>query len=287
MTTYAQRLEIGLVKCARNYAPRIAPLAWRQPGDYRLPLPDLAHQLAGYGVLVMVGDVPPQLATQATLHYREWVENYKALYTLLASALFPSFKNVQAFYIDQTESPPIVGVQGEAIPVIEMLAGYIAPYIALKHGTSTEVELIGLMDIVLEELEAGDLPREAYRTIRDNCAALVRNLLTGYVKQTPLTPTLRPIFTDATQSMPPQVPPRLDVTQAAVSTNTQTIAQPPPTIQPPMILPEEDRIDLAPPPRQVPEEPLFKPDSIPVFFDPGRRDKRQPPPPPVPRLPEE
>ncbi len=287
MTTYAQRLEFGLVKCARRYAPRLAPPEWRQPGDYRAPLPELAHQLAGYGVLVMVGNVAPGLQTQAAIHFRDWVENYKSLYSLLASALFPTFKNVQAFYVDEFGVPPIVGLQGDAIPVIEMLAGYIAPYSAAKQGNASEVELIGLLDIVMEELEAGDLPRDTYRTIRDNCAALVRTLLTGYIKQVPLTPMLRPLFSDTSQPMPPEVPERLDVTQVAPSANTQTISPPPPVIQPPTMLPEEDRIDLAPPPTQVPEAPLFKPDSIPVFFDPGRRDKRQPPPPPVPRLPEE
>lgn len=285
---YAERLESSLIACARRYAPRLAPVEWRQPGDYRASLPELAHQLAGHGVLVMVGDVPPSLATQAAIHHREWVENYKSLYTLLAGSLFPSFRNVQAFYIDQNGSPPIVGVQGDALPVIEMLAGYVAPYIATRQGIPGEVELIGLMDIVLEELEAGDLPRETYRAIRDNCAAIIRQILTGYVQQIPLTPALRPVFGEAAQStqpMPPQVPPRLETTQVAPSTNTQTIAPPPPPIQPPTVLPEEDRIQIAPPPSQLPEQPLFKPDSVPVFFDAGKRAGKRPP--PVPPLPEE
>lgn len=282
---YAERLENSLISCARRYAPRLVPADWRQPGDYRAPLPDLAHQLAGGGVLVMVGDVPPELASQAALHYREWVDNYKSLYTLLASSLFPTFKNVQAFYIEQS-APPIVGIQGDAIPVIEMLAGYVVPYVASKHGTPAEVELIGLMNIVLEELEA-DLPPDANRLIRDNCAAFVRQIMTGYVRQIPLTPALRPVFDSSSQPHPPQVPPRLDVTQSSPSSNTQTIAQPPPSVQPPLVLPEEDRISLAPPPGQLPEEPLFKTGSVPVFFDAGKRDKRQPPPPPVPKLPEE
>ena len=282
---YAERLESGLIACARRYAPRLAPPDWRQPGDYPRPLPELAHQLAGHGVLVMVGDVAPELAAQAAIHYREWVDNYKSLYSILANSLFPTFKNVQAFYIDQNAAPPIVGVQGDAIPVIEMLAGYITPYVASRGGEPAEVELVGLMDIVMEELEAGDLPRDAYRAIRDNSASMIRQILIGYVRQIPLTPALRPVFGESTEPMPPQAPPRLETTQTAPSSNTQTIAQPPPFMQPPTILPEEDRINIAPPPTQLPEEPMFRPDSIPVFFDAGKRGNR--PPPPLPRLPED
>ncbi|MBE2267862.1 MAG: hypothetical protein IAE80_06490 [Anaerolinea sp.] len=293
--SYAERLEKGLIACARHYAPRLVPPDWQQTGDYRRPLPELAHLLGGYGVLVMVGDVPPSLAAQAALHHREWVENYKGLYTLIAGVLFPTFRNVQAFYIDQTAAPPIVGLQGDAIPVIEMLAGYVTPFVAARQGvpgqnSAAEVELIGLMDMILEELEASDFPRETYKALRDNGAAYIRQILIGYTRQIALTPALRPVFGDSTQPTPPQVPPRLDATQGAPSFNTQTIAPPPPpihspTVLPPSVLPEEDRISLAPPPTQVPDEPLFKTGSIPVFFDSGKRDKgtRRPP---VPNLPE-
>lgn len=292
--SYAERLERGLMQCARRYAPRLALADWQQPGDYtRLTgraLPDLAHALAGNGVLVMAGDVPPQLTAQAAIHHRDWVEQYKSLYTLLAAPLFPTFRNVQAFYIDQNGAPALVGLQGDALPVIEMLAGYITPYAAARQNTTPgDVELVGLLEVVLEELEAGDLPREAYRAVRDNGAAFVRQILIGYVRQIAVTPALRNVFGDATQSMqpiPPTVPPRLDPPTNTPSSNTQTIAPPPPPIQPPTLLPEEDRIAPAPPPGYLPEEPLFKPDSIPVFFSPSPRERgsRRPP---VPDLPDE
>ena len=282
------RLENGLIAAARKFAPRLVPPEWHKPGDYLHPLPELAHALAGYGILVMTGDVPPELAQQAALHYREWAENYKDFYNLLCPPLFPTFTAVQAFYI-AADAPQIVGVQGAAIPVIEMMAGYVAPFVAARQGTTpSEAELVGLMDIILEELEAGDLPRDRYRSLRDHGAAMIRQIMSGYTRQFPLTPPLRPVFGAAqpTQPMPPDVPERLKPTQPpAPSHATQTIPQPPPPIEPPTVLPEVDRVEeITPPPTHLPGSPAFDPNSVPIFYDTGNRGKHRPP---VPDLPEE
>ena len=282
------RLENGLIAVARRFAPRLVPPEWQKPGDYPRPLPELAHALAGYGILVMTGDVTPDLAQQAALHYREWVENYKEFYNLLCPPLFPTFTALQAFYI-APEAPPIVGVQGTAIPLIEMMAGYVAPFVAARQGTTpSELELVGLMDIILEELEASDLPRDHYRHLRDTGAALIRQIMSGYTRQFPLTPPLRSVFGDPQPPppMPPDVPERLKPTQPpAPSHATQTIPQPPPPIEPPTVLPEVDRVeDISPPPAHLPEAPAFDPNSVPIFYDPGKSGKRRPP---VPDLPEE
>ena len=183
------RLETNLIHVARRYAPTLIPAGWQKPGDYSGALSDLARALATYNVLVLVGDVP---ATAV----KAWTDGYSDFYALLAGALFPSYTRVSAFYLDQA-APPLVAVYGEATPVITALAGFVAPYVVARQGTRpSEVEVQGMMDMILEELEATDLPRGDYRRLRDSGAAYLRALLEGEGRQFPLTPAARPIFAE-------------------------------------------------------------------------------------------
>jgi hypothetical protein len=278
------RLENGMIAVARRYAPALVPPGWKAPGDYPGALPDLARALASYNVLVMAASAP-QSAVKA------WTDGYLDLYRVLSTALFPSFTRASAFYIDQ-QTPPIVAIYGEATPVIAALAGFVAPYVVARQGTRpVEVEILGMMDMILEELEATDLPRDEYRRLRDSGASLLRQLLDSEVRQQPVTPATRPIFGEMAAQRPPT---------ASESRGAGWQGAPPPDNlpeppAPPATLPEEQGAAQAqgqgrtvppPPPEFPPEEAsrrAFDPDAVPIFFNPGRTASL--PKPPVPTLP--
>jgi hypothetical protein len=263
-----ERLERALIAVARRSAPTLVLTGWKQPGDYPRPLSELAGALAANNVLVLIGDLSPELAHQAAVHFKDWADAYVQLYTQLCETLFPSFTQVNAYYADQ-EWPPVVVIYGAATPVIIALAEYVAPYIvARQRQTPSDVEMRGLMDTVLDELEAGDLPRDDYRRLRDEGVALLKQLLAMQVYQLPLTPSAISIVTEETMMPPPapMPPPPLPTTLP-----TET----PPAAFPPDTLPEE-----------VPSEPVtrFQTGEVPIFFDVDRRSSKRRP--PVPDLPE-
>jgi hypothetical protein len=198
----------------------------------------------------MIGTPP---ADEVETAINRWVESYVNLYDLLTRRLFPSFTKIKAFYAD-AEQPPIVVVQGAATPVLVVLARYVTPYVAARQSdTPSDLELFGLTDLLLEALEAGDLPRDEYRNLRDDSAAQLRRILAQPVRQRAL--------------MPPH--PQLAATFA--------------TIVPEGFIP--DPVEPATPqPPSLPETPSESPfgPSIPVFFDRRSRGRRSPP---VPKLP--
>lgn len=271
----SSRLENGLIHVARRYAPTLIPAGWQKAGDFPGTLPELARTLATYNVLVMVGE-----STQASV--KAWTDGYLDYYRLLCAALFPSYGRVTAFYIDQGQ-PLLVAVYGEATPVITAMAGFVAPYVVARQRTRPlEVEVVGMMDMILEELEATDLPRDDYRRLRDDGAALLRQLLDTPVRQLPLTPPARPIFEDMAAQRPADLP-------TETVPGTQRTAPPPPADLPepplpPDTMPEEIQ---APPPAEAPAEApkrTFDPDAVPIFFSPGanRQGGNVPPVPPLP-----
>jgi hypothetical protein len=275
------RLERNLIAAARRYAPTLIPAGWQKSGDYSGSLPNLARALATYNVLVMAGDAPQSAV-------KGWTDGYQGLYRILSEALFPSFMKISAFYLDQ-EQPLLVALYGEATPVMVTLAGYVTPYIVARQGTRPlEVELFGMMDMILEELEATDLPRDEYRRLRDSGAGLLRELLNSGVQQFALTPPARPIFDEMAAQRPPEQRPAPPTTlpQEQAKTippkPTDLPAPPPPSdlpeyIQPPPITPQDI-------PEPAPRR--FDPDAVPIFFNPGQGQRgSNPAVPPVPPRP--
>jgi hypothetical protein len=235
------RLERNLIAVARRYAPTLIPAGWQK---------------------------------------QAWTDGYQEFYRVLCEALFPSFGRVSAFYLDQ-EEPLMVALYGEATPVIVALAGFVTPYVVARQGTRPlEVELVGMMDMILEELEATDLPREEYRRLRDSGASLLRGLLDGGVRQLAITPPARPIFDEMNAQRPSE-------TRSIPSAQKITPPQPADLPEPP--LPPDLPEDIQPPasvPETLPEPARrFDPDAVPIFFNPGQRGTNQsvPPVPPLPR----
>lgn len=258
------RLESALIGAAARYAPSLVPAGWAAPGDYARitrshnPLVSLADRLAAEGTLTLLSTLPTDRAREAGAIYQAWASHYTQLYSLLAAALFPSYRDVQALFADQA-FPPIVLIVGSAVPVTLALAAYVVPFTA-AHRTwnrqASDVELRGLLDLMLDDLEADDLPRDRYRALRDEGAALVRAILSTPVIPLPLTtpaPTIR---------------------AESASMNAATIPSTPPT--------------GAPLPPNLPEQDAARPSPVPpIFFDASnaadRGKERQRP--PVPDLP--
>ncbi|MCA9902212.1 MAG: hypothetical protein KC547_00030 [Anaerolineae bacterium] len=242
-----ERLEKTLIAVASRYAKPLVPAGWQKPGDYPRALPELARSLASYNVLVLLGDLPVPYTGDAALHIKFWADTYERLYRRLARVLFPSFADCTCYYADQ-EWPPIIILHGAATPLIEALADFVAPFVVMRQSSAqiSDVELRGLMDLVLEELEATDLPREEYVRLRDEAVAIVRDLLALNVRQMPLTPAKRPIF----GVLPPP-----------------TAAAP----APPDTLPEETTQPS--PPVEAEGEP-----DMPMFFEHKSRQKKNRPP---------
>lgn len=268
------RLERNLVAAARRYAPTLVPAGWQKPGDYAGALPELARALATYNVLVMAGE-----AGQASV--KAWTDGFQAFYGALAGTLFPSYQRISAFYLDQ-EQPLLVALYGEATPVIVTMAGFVTPYVVARQGTRPlEVELLGMIDMILEELEATDLPRDEYRRLRDTGASLLRGLLESNVRQLPVTPAARPIFDEMNAQRGASTPPATQAAKSSAPPPPPDLPEPPAPPAMPPDLPEY----VSPPPVKPQEDARrFDPDAVPIFFNPGKRDSAQPLP-PVPPLP--
>lgn len=200
-----RRLEQLLLALAEQYAPQLAQ-SWDRKGDLATRLPVWARQLANYNILVIMGDFPASLQTlgqDVNAHIQDWVNSYGQLYHLLARALFPSYVHLSAHYTDD-KWPVVIYMQGAATPVIQRIAGYVSPYIVQRQLDTTvyEAELIGLMDSILDELEAGSLPREAYKALRTEGIVILKQLLAAQIRQLALTEFDRAIFTDSQRFIP-------------------------------------------------------------------------------------
>lgn len=252
MTT---RLEHILSELARIHAPHLPAAAARQPDPARF----MAQELAGAGVLVMVGEVPEHLLAGREQLVENWMLAYGDLYLLLVKALFPSYTRFAPYYADG-HLPAIVVIEGESSPVMRALAGYVAPYIHLRQDESraSVPEVRGLMALVLDELEANDLPQGRYQTlIRGGMESIFRLL-------------------------------ELPVRQVALTAFEQEILRPLPQHKAPSrkTAPPERPATLPPDAPADPQAGPLQQSRIPIFFRPGgstgEGGKRRPP---VPKLP--
>jgi hypothetical protein len=264
MTT---RLERILHKLAQEHAPALLQSRWGTDNDPVTRLQKMARKLASYNIAVLVGEVPDELTGLKDMYVQDWTRTYGQVYSLLAQGLFPSFSQVEAFYADDL-LPAVIVLRGDAIPVIVVMAGYIMPYVAVRQGQGavTDLELRGFMDIVLDELEAGDLKRSKYEHIRETGVGLLRQLLKSSIRSISLTAFDKPIL-DTIQPPPPDIP-------------SQESRKPTP---PPDTLPEQEKLkdtleDLPDgDASQTPTEQLFT-NVIPLSKPKRRR-------PPIPDLP--
>nr|MCU0481262.1 hypothetical protein [Anaerolineae bacterium] len=98
---------------------------------------------------------------------------------------------------------------GDASPVLNAMAGLILPYLAMRQPHIKEVtngELLALMDMVLKDLEAGDLLPAVYEDIQAQCVGLLRQLLTGGVTHVMLTLFDKPVLETVVTEKPKEIP---------------------------------------------------------------------------------
>lgn len=200
------RLERILYKLAQRHAPHLTPAGWSQQADKIGRVQKLARDLARYGVLVMLGNLAVPKAIEVQIE--TWVNLHAQFYSLLARALFPTFSNIEAQYADKL-TPPVVVLIGDASPVLNLMAGMVLPYLAMRqpHAKAvTDAELHQLMDIVLKDLEGGDLLPSVYEDIQGQGAMLLRQLLNGSVTHIMLTLFDKPVLEQIVVEKPKEIP---------------------------------------------------------------------------------
>lgn len=202
------RLERILEKLAQRHAPHLAYMLWNQYDDPAARIQNFTRRLANHHIAVVVGDIPqnvPQVAELRNVHIQDWLRGYGQMYSILAQRLFPSYSNIEAYYADD-RLPPVVVLNGEAAPVIAVMSGYIAPYIAARQPYEkfvTELELRGMADVILNELEAGDLPRASYDDLKEATVVSLRQMLRASIRHVSLTAFDKPVLQDIPVSAPP------------------------------------------------------------------------------------
>ena len=172
----------------------------------------LADRLTGEGVIVLVGDLHPNYRAQRDQHVQKWVNAYAELYYLLNVGLFEITDEPTA-YVADNKYPLIVVFEAKTLVVIRVLAGLIIPYIALRQadGKASRAELRGMVEMILEELEASTLPYEKYTHIRDRGILLLDTLLKSEIRQVSLTNFSRQFLIDTgTSQMTVEDAPRPD-----------------------------------------------------------------------------
>lgn len=219
------RVERILDKLSREHVPTLQQLT-PPPRMERWRV--LADGLARSGVLVIMG-TPPSRHTND--HIQGWVGAYSALYYTLAETLFPSFTHFRAVYADR-EQPPVIVLHGQCAPVMQVIGGYVSPFVAIRQHDHlvSEAELRGVMTFILDELEAQDIPRNQYERLWKTGVVHLRNLLAVDVQQYSLTSFARPLFNQlqVEQKRPPILP-EFDGEQDPMTETAQMFRVPIPT----------------------------------------------------------
>lgn len=168
----------------------------------------LARTLAEENILVLVAFVPPALAAAAVVNIQTWINAYAGFYSLFANALFPGLnkQGLAAHYADG-QQPPVIVVRGGATPVIEVIAGFVVPFIVRGQMkvNPPEFEYRALVEVICEELDCNGLSMVEYQNLRRTALGLLQELVRLPMRQVALTQFDRELFADAP---PPLDPPR-------------------------------------------------------------------------------
>lgn len=196
------RLDDILSRIAQQYAPDLLRSA---PAD-ESRIVYLANRLVNYGLLVITADVPENAYELLT---RSWIDNYRHLYHAFTSVLFPmTGGNIYVGLVDRLR-PPVILIHADSIAVVQILAGYIVPYVAMRQGKeeASDAEIRGLMAYILDDLEASDIDPVKYKKLSQDGTTIIRKLISLPVKQYALTKMKKPLFQD-THVEPQSVPSR-------------------------------------------------------------------------------
>jgi hypothetical protein len=292
------RLEQIILSLVKQHAPQLLGGAESLGATREERLERLCRRLANHGILVLAVEVVGMSGNPALVQTQNWVSGVARLYSTLVRRLFPSYARIDTQYIDG-DMPAVITIMGDSNILMQKMAGFVLPYLALRQTqVISEAELRGLVDIVLEELEANDLPRTDYQTLRAECVTMLQRLLSSPMRLLALRTFDRPIFfggqeaparVTGTQSIVPPtlpteipVPPKpaiqtMPVAEVKRATGTFAVIQP----DRPKVLPETGKLVSSPKP--APQETgvvLPRNPTAPTRGETGKL--RRPPVPPLP-----
>jgi hypothetical protein len=220
------RLERIILSLVKQHTPQLLGSTTSLGNTREERLERLCRRLANEGILLIACEVIGMSGNPALVQTQNWVSGIARMYSVLARRLFPSYSRLDMQYIDN-ELPAVVIASGDSNILMQKMAGFVLPYLAARQTqVASEAELRGLIDILFDELEAGDLPRTDQQTLRAECVLLLQRLLSSPVRLLALRTFDRPIFFGVTDTPP---------------TGMQPIAQP---VAQPSTMPQE--IPIAP-----------------------------------------
>lgn len=197
MTT--KRLDNTLTSLANQYVP---DALMKAPRDLDKRVPYLADSLVRVGILVMNADIP---SNNYQFLLRRWIYGYRNIYDVLASNLFTTLRRIDLGTVDNM-TPPVVVLKGQAIPIINVLAGYVVPYVTFRQQTSilNEPEIRGIIAIMLEELD-DEITTQVSKVILQTCTQVIIELVTLPITQYSLTTMNKPLFQNKQGPPPPPI----------------------------------------------------------------------------------
>ena len=186
------RIERILIKLAERLSPNLAKWAKEQQLKNTTHWERmLARKFAdSYSTVVILADefTPEMRLTETTL-ITNWVKGYQQFHRLIARTMFPSLNHFKAQYADD-KMPPVIVLTIEPSPIANIFAGYVQPYLAVRQSQSdrwSELELRGLMDMILDELQAREFPPAVQDEMRRSGVALLAGMLQSKVRHLSLT----------------------------------------------------------------------------------------------------
>jgi hypothetical protein len=213
---YEQRLEEILIRLAKTHAPVVIE-NWPAQRTEADALGKLARRLADFNILVITGEMTPSLqhiTQDPTLLLQDWVNTYGDLYSTFVTAIFPHQTPVISGHYTDSLWPVIIYLRGAITPVVQAIAEYITPFIAIRQTSPllSNAELIGVIDLILRNLEGQDISLEARNLLYDRGPKLLDSLLNGDIHQYPLIPPAQDLFSNSRPMRPvtqqPQRPPQ-------------------------------------------------------------------------------
>lgn len=217
------RIQRILIKLAERLSPNLAKWALEQQ---MFNVQDWEQQLArkfaaSYSTVIILADefTPDMRLTQTTL-ITNWVKGYQQFHKLIARTMFPTINQFKAQYADD-QMPPVIVLTVDPTPIANIFAGYVQPYLAVRQSQPdnwSELELRGLMDLILDELLARELPLAVQDEMRRSGVNILAGMLQSKVRHLSLTDFVRPVLpkiqppqtkpaTPRPQSLPGQKPP--------------------------------------------------------------------------------
>ncbi|MBC8170991.1 MAG: hypothetical protein H7X77_04950 [Anaerolineae bacterium] len=187
-----QRLERILVKLAQRHAPMLLTPGWQGTTE-NLKL--LARGLADFDFLVVMAKVPDRLMPERDAQIQNWANAYARFHNLMAHNLFPNYSALNASFADDA-LPPVIVFQAKVAPIVEVMAGYLVPYVASRQAFArvAETEIRELIDEMLAKLATTDLSEPVYHMLVKDGIASARRLIELPMQHIALTDFDRNLF---------------------------------------------------------------------------------------------